>query len=145
MAKADGDREEKIYHERQRLQLCGVHAINNLFQDGSAMNRELMNSICNNLSPNSFLNPHKSILGVGNYDINALMAALDMKGYEIVWFDKRRWVLLHWYFSRQVSICLILPIVIMRPGQAWTCLNLLLAMDELFGKIYLNIIHDKIG
>lgn len=36
--------------------------------------------------------PHKkSMLGNGNYDVNVIMAALQTKGYEAVWWDKRRY------------------------------------------------------
>ncbi|NXX22430.1 JOS1 protein, partial [Podargus strigoides] len=43
------------------------------------------------LSPNTMVTPHKkSMLGNGNYDVNVIMAALQTKGYETVWWDKRR-------------------------------------------------------
>ena len=42
------------------------------------------------LSPDSFFNPHRSMLGLGNYDVNVLMAALQQKNLETVWFDKRK-------------------------------------------------------
>lgn len=43
------------------------------------------------LSPNSkFINPHKSALGFGNYDINVIMSALHKKHCEAIWFDKRK-------------------------------------------------------
>ena len=43
------------------------------------------------LSPNTMVTPHKrSMLGNGNYDVNVIMAALQTKGYEAVWWDKRR-------------------------------------------------------
>ena len=43
------------------------------------------------MSPDTwFMNPHKSALGLGNYDINVIMKALQDKGFEAVWFDKRR-------------------------------------------------------
>ncbi|XP_069766139.1 josephin-1 isoform X3 [Narcine bancroftii] len=43
------------------------------------------------LSPNTMVTPHKkSMLGTGNYDVNVIMAALQTKGYEAVWWDKRR-------------------------------------------------------
>lgn len=32
------------------------------------------------------------MLGLGNYDINVIMAALQKKGCEAVWFDKRKYV-----------------------------------------------------
>jgi hypothetical protein len=43
------------------------------------------------LSPNTMVTPHKkSMLGNGNYEVNVIMAALQTKGYEAVWWDKRR-------------------------------------------------------
>lgn len=42
------------------------------------------------LSPDNLVNPHKSMLGLGNYDVNVLMAALQLRGYEAMWFDKRK-------------------------------------------------------
>ena len=92
MAEAKNKKQDEIYHERQRLQMCAIHAINNLFQGSEVLQRKEMNEICKNLSPNSLMNPHKSALGVGNYDINAIMAVMSMRGYEVVWFDKRRQV-----------------------------------------------------
>ncbi|KAG9338849.1 hypothetical protein JZ751_025289 [Albula glossodonta] len=50
-----------IYHEKQRRELCALHALNN-----------------------------KSMLGNGNYDVNVIMAALQTRGFEAVWWDKRR-------------------------------------------------------
>jgi len=35
-------------------------------------------------------NPHRSMLGLGNYDVNVLMAALATKGCAVVWHDRRR-------------------------------------------------------
>ena len=32
------------------------------------------------------------MLGLGNYDVNVMMAALQSRHYETVWFDKRRYV-----------------------------------------------------
>lgn len=111
-----------IYHERQVRELCALHALNNLFQvrpytiihtyiiftsfdfssyiasqaRGSYTKSELDN-ICNNLSPNVWINPHRSILGLGNYDINVIMAALQKKGREAVWFDKRKCVFVYFF------------------------------------------------
>lgn len=90
MAEAVSGQEIEIYHERQRLQMCAIHAVNNLFQGAQILRKEEMNEVCKELSPRSWLNPHKSLLGVGNYDINAIMAILSKRGYEIIWFDKRR-------------------------------------------------------
>lgn len=45
------------------------------------------------LSPNTLVTPHKkSMLGNGNYDVNVIMAALQTRGFEAVWWDKRRYV-----------------------------------------------------
>lgn len=42
------------------------------------------------MSPDEYINPHKSLLGLGNYDVNALMVALESKSMQLVWFDKRK-------------------------------------------------------
>ncbi|KAK9694223.1 Josephin [Popillia japonica] len=78
-----------IYHEKQVRELCALHALNNLFQM-KEFTKEELDSICYNLSPDVWINPHKSILGLGNYDINVLMKALQSRGYEVIWFDKRK-------------------------------------------------------
>jgi len=81
--------ENEIYHEKQVRQLCAVHAINNLLQKCCFKQKDLDN-ICYRLTPDALINPHKSILGTGNYDVNVLMSALQDKGLETVWFDKRK-------------------------------------------------------
>ncbi|XP_076645271.1 josephin domain containing isoform X1 [Halictus rubicundus] len=89
VANTAADMNESIYHERQVKELCALHALNNLFQERGFSKQEL-DKICYNLSPDVWINPHKSLLGLGNYDINVIMAALQQKGREAVWFDKRR-------------------------------------------------------
>ncbi|KAF2367872.1 Josephin domain [Trinorchestia longiramus] len=49
-----------------------------------------LDKICQRLSPDNWFNPHKSMLGTGNYDINVIIAALEEKGCAVVWFDKRK-------------------------------------------------------
>uniref|UniRef100_UPI00398E4F67 josephin-2-like n=1 Tax=Pristiophorus japonicus TaxID=55135 RepID=UPI00398E4F67 len=78
-----------LYHETQVLELCAVHALNNLLQRPVFGRREL-DSLCRRLSPDSMINPHRSLLGTGNYDVNILMAALDTQGFAAIWWDKRR-------------------------------------------------------
>lgn len=73
----------------QVKELCALHALNNLFQERGFSKQEL-DQICYGLSPDVWINPHKSLLGLGNYDINVIMAALQRRGCEAVWFDKRR-------------------------------------------------------
>uniref|UniRef100_A0A1B6DIB6 Josephin-2 n=1 Tax=Clastoptera arizonana TaxID=38151 RepID=A0A1B6DIB6_9HEMI len=81
---------KEIYHEKQVKQLCALHALNNLFQEQGAFNKTALDAICQSLSPNNWINPHRSILGLGNYDVNVIMFALQLKGYEAIWFDKRK-------------------------------------------------------
>ncbi|KAF8774172.1 josephin-1-like isoform X1 [Argiope bruennichi] len=85
-----GGSKGNIYHEKQVKELCALHALNNLFQDKNAFNKQILDNICHSLSPDNLVNPHKSLLGLGNYDVNVLMAALQIKGYEAMWFDKRK-------------------------------------------------------
>lgn len=80
----------------QVKELCALHALNNLFQERGFSKQEL-DQICYSLSPDVWINPHKSLLGLGNYDINVIMAALQTRGCEAVWFDKRRYVLKYVY------------------------------------------------
>ncbi len=78
-----------VYHELQSCQLCALHVLNNLFQERLFSKKELDN-ICRRLAPNAWINPHKSALGLGNYDVNVIMAALQDKELEAKWFDRRR-------------------------------------------------------
>jgi hypothetical protein len=81
----------RIYHERQSKQLCALHALNNLFQSPKAFTKHELDSICKELAPDArIFNPHRSFLGLGCYDVNVIIAALGKKGYDVVWFDKRK-------------------------------------------------------
>lgn len=79
-----------IYHEKQIKELCALHALNNLFQERNSFTKAQLDLICHSLSPDVWINPHKSLLGLGNYDINVIMKALQGKGCEAIWFDKRK-------------------------------------------------------
>lgn len=70
-------------------ELCALHALNNLFQN-KVFNKNDLDNICENLAPNTWFNPHKSVLGLGNYDINVILTALHLKDCEGIWFDKRK-------------------------------------------------------
>nr|KAF6410641.1 hypothetical protein HJG63_009123 [Rousettus aegyptiacus] len=78
-----------VYHEQQRLELCAVHALNNVLQQ-RLFSQEAADEICKRLAPDSRLNPHRSLLGTGNYDVNVIMAALQGLGLAAVWWDRRR-------------------------------------------------------
>ena len=82
--------QKDIYHEKQCKQLCALHTLNNLFQSGQAFSKGDLDRLCEHLSPHSWVNPHRSILGIGNYDVNILIAALQQKDYDMKWWDKRR-------------------------------------------------------
>ncbi len=77
-----------MYHEKQSLQLCAVHTLNNLVQS-RRFTKSSLDKICLELSPGSFINPHKSIFGTGNYDVNVITQACCSLGYNVKWFDKR--------------------------------------------------------
>ncbi|XP_054285000.1 josephin-like protein [Macrosteles quadrilineatus] len=79
-----------IYHEKQVRELCALHALNNLFQEKKAFTKAELDDICQSLSPDVWINPHRSVLGLGNYDVNVIMTALQRRGYEAIWFDKRK-------------------------------------------------------
>nr|XP_017089740.2 josephin-like protein [Drosophila bipectinata] len=79
-----------IYHERQTRHLCGLHALNNLFQCPGMFSKSDLDHYCYTLTPRSWLNPHRSWIGWGNYDINVIMYALNQQRCETVWFDRRR-------------------------------------------------------
>nr|XP_040022119.1 josephin-2 isoform X1 [Gasterosteus aculeatus aculeatus] len=69
------------------------------WQEEAASNKWLMCfemlifSVCViRLAPQCVVNPHRSVLGTGNYDVNVIMAALQSRGLAAVWWDKRRTV-----------------------------------------------------
>ncbi|KAL4335010.1 hypothetical protein GQ457_07G042240 [Hibiscus cannabinus] len=91
--------QNKIYHERQRLQFCLLHSLNNLFQQKDAFSRASLNSVAERLvlddpeketwTPFSLVfKPHHNSL-TGNYDINVLIAALEGRGKTVIWHDGR--------------------------------------------------------
>merc|ERR1719382_888879 len=82
------DTEAKLYHEKQQLELCLLHAINALL-GRQAFSTKSLDKICKELAPDKFINPHKSILQTGNYDANVLMSALGKEDIEVQWFDAR--------------------------------------------------------
>jgi len=85
----DSAKRGDIFHERQRRELCALHALNNVFQH-KEFSKEELDEICLRLNPATVLNPHKSMLGTGNYDINVIMTALQSRSYQAVWHDKRK-------------------------------------------------------
>ncbi|CAH1795451.1 unnamed protein product [Owenia fusiformis] len=80
---------ENVYHEKQVKELCALHTLNNLMQE-KIFSKVQLDELCHKLSPENWINPHRSVLGFGNYDINVIMAALQTQGLETIWFDKRK-------------------------------------------------------
>lgn len=84
------------YHERQRLQRCGLHAVNNLVQRRAFTAREfdriadeipsVRGRCCEWCHP-----PYRSALPqVGNYDLSVLVVALCRLGLEAQQHDARQ-------------------------------------------------------
>merc|ERR1711933_390663 len=69
--------------------MCLMHAINGLLQE-QIFTAKKMNKICKELAPNKLVNPHKSPLQTGNWDVNVLMKCLQNRDIEIEWFDARK-------------------------------------------------------
>ncbi|CAD5215698.1 unnamed protein product [Bursaphelenchus okinawaensis] len=80
---------EKLYHERQKRQFCLLHALNNLFQC-EEFKKEELDGICEEFDDRVWFNPHRSFMGLGNYDVNILLKCLETRGLEGVWFDRRK-------------------------------------------------------
>ncbi|WKY16170.1 hypothetical protein Q1695_001113 [Nippostrongylus brasiliensis] len=70
-----------MYHERQSRQMCLVHALNALFQKPQ-FTAESLDTICYSLNDSRWFNPHRSMIGLGNYDANVLMSALALHDYQ---------------------------------------------------------------
>ncbi|PWA45057.1 Machado-Joseph disease protein MJD [Artemisia annua] len=93
------DEKKMIYHERQKLQFCLLHALNNLFQEKNAFTRKHLDEIAEKLVLNDPYKGHWTPLSVifkphhnsftGNYDINVLISAVEGKGKRVVWHDRR--------------------------------------------------------
>lgn len=76
------------YHERQSLMRCGQHAINNLLGTASVTTTEL-DAIARELSEGGLGLAHRWPV-LGNYDINVILIALQRRGYEAEWWDRRK-------------------------------------------------------
>jgi len=88
--KGTEQKHEEPYHEKQKLQLCLLHALNTLIGH-KAFTKKRLTDICKQLHNGKWnqINPHKSVLGTGNYDANVLNAALD-EHFDIQWYDERQ-------------------------------------------------------
>lgn len=86
-----GDPPLPAYHERQRLQRCLQHTLNNLLQMPAASAADL-DDLANQLAPGRALqplfHPHRTVW-LGNWDVNVLELALRRHGKELQWHDLR--------------------------------------------------------
>ncbi|KAL4452415.1 hypothetical protein ABPG75_008077 [Micractinium tetrahymenae] len=79
------------YHERQRLQRCLQHSLNNLLQRpavGCADLDELANQLAPGRALQPLFHPHRTLF-LGNWDVNVLELALQRHGKELQWHDLR--------------------------------------------------------
>lgn len=116
-----------MYHEQQTRMLCGIHATNNFLQR-KVYTKEMFDEIATRLfleSPEKDMyrfNPHKYKF-FGNYDINVVMEALRLEGFNTEWFPKtdpeKSLTALFWEDD-------VRGIIINTPtsmGRHWTCLR----------------------
>ena len=77
--------------ERQHLQQCLLHALNNLFQERAFFASDL-NKIADGLAPGTLplplLHPFRTAV-VGNYNVTVAEVALNQKGRQLKWHDAR--------------------------------------------------------
>lgn len=88
---------QNLYHEKQSLALCGLHAVNNLLQK-PAYNKQDFDNFASQLhtltggNPSlisqNIYSPYKSFLG--HYDIHVIEKALSQAGFDVTWHDMRR-------------------------------------------------------
>lgn len=80
---------DSLYHERQVLALCAVHAVNNLLQCRRFTKRDF-DRACLTLAPrNQWRNPHRGMLRMGDFDLNAITMLLQQEGYSVTWHNQR--------------------------------------------------------
>ncbi|UJR15711.1 hypothetical protein I4U23_002646 [Adineta vaga] len=70
-----------FYHERQKLQLCALHSLNNLFQKHH-FNKQTLDSIVHEYDQSWCWNEY-STLFTGNYDLTIILDALKREGYTL--------------------------------------------------------------
>jgi len=77
------------------MQHCAVHSVNNILQR-KVFTNVMFDDIAKQFSPDSWVNPHKSVFGTGDYDANILLYAISVEaGLPTVWFNKKKQNLNH--------------------------------------------------
>lgn len=83
------------YHEVQSSfgRLCLLHTLNAVAGKQHFSKRDL-DAIAEQLADEnperSFINPHRNLFGLGDYDVNVLIVALKQLDIRVEWFDKRK-------------------------------------------------------
>ena len=136
------DEEEKLYHEKQKLQLCGLHSLNNLFQK-KVFDKQMLDSIVHEYDRSRFWNEY-STLFTGNYDLTIMLDALKRHGYTLRAIDmEESFAAFNFndYFGLLLNIPLErsyfdrLPIIrsLTKPSRHW------LAIKSVDGERYFNL------
>jgi josephin len=79
---------------------CGIHCVNNMLQRKECT-KENFDSWCESIHDEEVkqglatrslfgVNPHKSVFGVGNFDVNVLVKAFEQSGCQMEWTDRRK-------------------------------------------------------
>lgn len=80
-----------VYHERQTRWRCGLHAVNALLKR-PAYTPAHFDAIADSLAAEyhtSWYNPHRSAIGMGNYDANVLLTALRRAHKTTAWLSEK--------------------------------------------------------
>ena len=78
---------DEVYHETQRRMWCALHTLNALLQE-PAYDAAALTEIALSIGGKLEL-AHRWPL-MGNWDINVMMLALQQRGLEVQWWDRRR-------------------------------------------------------
>lgn len=80
-----------VYHEKQQLWRCGLHAVNALLKRPVYTAADF-GAIADSIAPESRMpwsHPHRSVFGLGDYDVNVLMCALEKAGLRAEWLSAK--------------------------------------------------------
>ena len=81
------DEKPKLYHEKQRLQLCALHSLNSLFQK-NLFNKKNLDTIVSKYDTSWCWNEYSSFY-TGNYDLTILLDALEQHDYTLRAIDNK--------------------------------------------------------
>lgn len=75
------DENQKLYHERQRLQLCALHSLNSLFQR-QLFTKKSLDDIVAEFDKSWCWNEYSTFI-TGNYDLTIILEALKRQDYTL--------------------------------------------------------------